>query len=92
MNHFNVGWIMRDHNQIFLKAFDSRFVDDSKLLISSQAKPLCPLSLRWSQTKAKVSQMYKKYGWKFVAGVFTYYLVRDVTLYVILPYMILTQN
>lgn len=30
----------------------------------------------------------KRFGWKFFAIVFVYYLVRDVTLYIILPWMI----
>ena len=31
--------------------------------------------------------LHKKYGWKILAGIFGYYLVRDVTLYVIIPYL-----
>jgi hypothetical protein len=27
----------------------------------------------------------KKYGWKMFAAIFGYYLVRDVTLYVLIP-------
>ncbi len=27
----------------------------------------------------------RRYGWKFFAVFFTYYLVRDVTLYILLP-------
>ncbi|MBC7457340.1 MAG: hypothetical protein H7235_03620 [Bdellovibrionaceae bacterium] len=30
---------------------------------------------------------YKKYGWKALAGVLAYYLVRDLTLYVFIPYV-----
>lgn len=30
----------------------------------------------------------KRYGWKLVAAVFCYYLVRDVTLYIVLPALI----
>jgi len=29
----------------------------------------------------------RTYGWKAVAGVFVYYLVRDVTLYIVIPYL-----
>ena len=29
-----------------------------------------------------------RYGWKFFAVVFCYYLVRDVTLYILIPYWI----
>lgn len=29
--------------------------------------------------------LWKAYGWKMVAAVLAYYIVRDVTLYVILP-------
>ncbi len=30
-------------------------------------------------------ELLRQRGWKFVAGVFTYYLVRDTLLYVVLP-------
>jgi hypothetical protein len=36
-----------------------------------------------------VKALFKKYGWKLFAVVFTYYLVRDVTLYVLLPALII---
>ena len=30
----------------------------------------------------------QKYGWKLFLAVFVYYLIRDVTLYVVLPYLV----
>ena len=33
--------------------------------------------------------MFKKYGWKVGLAIFMYYLIRDVTLYIILPYLIM---
>ncbi|WP_413291368.1 hypothetical protein [Bdellovibrio sp. HCB337] len=30
----------------------------------------------------------QKYGWKLFLAVFVYYLVRDLTLYVLLPYLV----
>jgi hypothetical protein len=38
--------------------------------------------------KARFRLIYKKYGWKIIAVIFAYYLVRDVILYIILPYLI----
>lgn len=32
--------------------------------------------------------IFKRYGWKVVAGVFAYYLVRDTLLYLVIPWMI----
>ena len=32
--------------------------------------------------------LFRKYGWKLVAAIFVYYLVRDVTLYILLPMLI----
>ncbi len=32
---------------------------------------------------------FRKYGWKMVVGIGAYYLVRDITLYVLLPYFVL---
>ncbi|HEX7674538.1 MAG TPA: hypothetical protein VF412_10210 [Bdellovibrio sp.] len=31
----------------------------------------------------------KKYGWKVFAAVIAYYLIRDLTIYVIIPYLII---
>lgn len=42
-----------------------------------------------SNVRAKVKDIYKKYGWKAVVGLFAYYLVRDLTLYVAIPYLLL---
>ena len=38
--------------------------------------------------KNKLSNLIKKYGWKAAVGIFFYYLVRDVTLYILLPWLI----
>ncbi len=35
-----------------------------------------------------VKAVTQKYGWKLFLGVFVYYLVRDLTLYVLIPYLI----
>lgn len=35
-----------------------------------------------------VKGLFRRYGWKLVAGVFTYYLVRDVTLYILIPWLV----
>lgn len=32
--------------------------------------------------------VFKKYGWKIFAVFFVYYLIRDLILYVLLPYLI----
>ncbi len=32
--------------------------------------------------------LFRRYGWKLVAGVFCYYLIRDVTIYVLLPVLL----
>jgi len=29
---------------------------------------------------------FKRYGWRLVSAVFVYYLIRDLTLYVVIPY------
>ncbi len=41
-----------------------------------------------ARIKARFRIIYKKYGWKILAAIFCYYLVRDVTLYIIIPYLI----
>ena len=43
---------------------------------------------RDSGIKEAIRIMFKKYGWKLGLAIFMYYLIRDVTLYIILPYLI----
>lgn len=38
-----------------------------------------------------VKNKINKHGWKAVLGIFTYYLIRDLTLYVLLPYLIIAK-
>ena len=35
-----------------------------------------------------IKAVFKKGGWKLFALVFMYYLVRDVTLYILIPYLL----
>ncbi|MCI0452691.1 MAG: hypothetical protein L0Z51_09940 [Candidatus Latescibacteria bacterium] len=42
---------------------------------------------RW---RLRTRMLVGKYGWKLVLGVFVYYLIRDLTLYVLLPYLALS--
>lgn len=46
----------------------------------------------FAKIKDRFKNLYKKYGWKAVAGIFLYYLIRDVSLYIILPYFLLTMK
>ena len=38
--------------------------------------------------KEAIRMMFKKYGWKLGVAIFMYYLIRDVTLYIVIPYLI----
>ena len=38
--------------------------------------------------KNKISNFIKKNGWKAAVAIFMFYLVRDVALYILLPWMI----
>ena len=42
----------------------------------------------FNKIKEKIRNLFKKYGWKAAIGIFVYYLVRDVTLYILLPWYI----
>jgi hypothetical protein len=35
-----------------------------------------------------MKMMFKKYGWKVGVALFMYYLIRDVILYIIIPYLV----
>ena len=36
-------------------------------------------------------EFLKKKGWKIVAGIFVFYLIRDSILYILLPYLIINN-
>jgi|TARA_B100000214_G_scaffold340851_1_gene287592 hypothetical protein len=36
----------------------------------------------------RIKALFKKYGWKAAVGIFFYYLIRDVTLYIVIPYLL----
>ena len=38
--------------------------------------------------KKRANNFIKKYGWKAAVGIFFYYLIRDVSLYIILPWLV----
>ena len=38
--------------------------------------------------KNKILGLIDKYGWKAAVGIFMYYLIRDVSIYILLPWMI----
>ena len=42
-----------------------------------------------ARLRQAIKMMFKKYGWKVGLAIFMYYLIRDVTLYIILPYLIM---
>ena len=44
-----------------------------------------------SKIKDRISNLFKKYGWKAAVGLFLYYLIRDVSLYILLPWYIAKQ-
>jgi len=37
---------------------------------------------------AAMKMMFRKYGWKVGVALFMYYLIRDVILYIIIPYLV----
>ena len=39
-----------------------------------------------------VRALFSRYGWKLVAVIFCYYLIRDLSLYVLLPLLILQST
>ena len=43
---------------------------------------------RESGIREAIRIMFKKYGWKLGVAIFMYYLIRDGTLYIIIPYLV----
>jgi len=46
------------------------------------------LSLRQQIKEKGVKQIIREMGWKVIVGVFIFYLVRDVLLYIVIPFLI----
>tara|TARA_B100000579_G_C22837194_1_gene859473 strand:+ start:887 stop:1036 length:150 start_codon:yes stop_codon:yes gene_type:complete len=45
----------------------------------------------FQKIKNKYKELFKKYGWKIAVAIFFYYLIRDVLLYIVLPWFIATR-
>ena len=37
--------------------------------------------------RQRIIDMYRRYGWKAVVGIFLYYLIRDSILYILIPWL-----
>lgn len=50
-------------------------------------------AVEWMETLKKdgFKLFLKKKGWKVVVALFVFYLIRDITLYIILPYAAITK-
>ncbi len=46
------------------------------------------LELKSTFKDSGLKGVVRKYGWKLFLGVLVYYLIRDITIYIILPYLI----
>lgn len=57
-------------------------------------KPVFVQAIRDFRTTLKESGLkgtWRRYGWKLVVAGFCYYLVRDITLYILIPYYVARQ-
>lgn len=66
-----------------LRNFLRQFKQDLRAPLAGAEGKRLPARLRM-----RLGFLYRKYGWKLVAGVVAYFLVRDTVLYIILPYLI----
>lgn len=46
------------------------------------------LEVRGTYRAGGFKAVWRRYGWKIFAAFFVYYLIRDVTLYIIMPYLV----
>ncbi|MBC7371664.1 MAG: hypothetical protein H7326_08870 [Bdellovibrionaceae bacterium] len=44
--------------------------------------------IRTTLKESGLKGVWKKYGWKLFAAFFVYYLIRDIIIYLLLPYLI----
>lgn len=45
---------------------------------------------RYERFRLRSRFLFGKYGWKLVLGIFVFYLIQDLFLYVLLPYLALS--
>lgn len=45
---------------------------------------------RGGRLRLRMRFLFGKYGWKLVLGIFVFYLVQDLVLYVLIPYLALS--
>jgi hypothetical protein len=57
------------------------FAATSKPTVSERELP------RGARFRSRSKRLAAKYGWRIVAAVFAFYLIRDLVLYVLLPYL-----
>lgn len=43
---------------------------------------------RQTLRESGIKGAFRRYGWKLFAALFVYYLIRDLTLYVAIPYLV----
>ncbi len=46
---------------------------------------------RFGRIKARIRHLFKRYGWKMFWAIFIFYLIRDVVLYILIPYLVAKQ-
>lgn len=56
--------------------------------IRERFTPNAILEIRGVFREAGFRGILKRYGWKLIAAFFAYYLIRDISLYILLPYLI----
>lgn len=44
-----------------------------------------------AQVFTRIREKVKKHGWKAVAAIFLYYLIRDSILYIFIPYILISK-
>lgn len=57
-------------------------------LFMDKITPAFARDARQLMRESGMRAVVKKYGWKFFAAFFAYYLIRDSILYILLPYLI----
>ncbi len=83
------GFTGRAPRRSFLARFRALIVqfkrDLREPLAEAEGKP------RLQRIRIRFRFLFKRYGWKLAIAVFTYYLVRDTILYIIIPYFVARQ-
>jgi len=84
-----IGIIVRNHFKIYCVNVHTKY--KLRKIIVKFLEPKFIKNWKTSLKEKGLKGFLKQYGWKVVAAVFLFYLIRDSILYIIIPYLVINN-